>query len=75
MEIIIAILLIIGFIVATFFEIAIFSAPGVFIRWLFLGRKKSFTELYKDHVFLNFFLGLLVVLIIYIAIILVVKLF
>ena len=75
MEIIVAILLTVGFIIGTFFEITLLSAPGVFIRKLFLGRKKSFKELYKEHVFLNYFLGLLAVSILYIAIILVVKLF
>jgi hypothetical protein len=75
MEVIIALLVIAGFIIASFFEITIFSAPGVFIRRLFLKRKKSFKELYKEHVFLNYFLGLLVIFIIFIAIALVVKLF
>jgi hypothetical protein len=75
MEVIIALLVIAGFIIASFFEITIFSTPGVFIRRLFLKRKKSFKELYKEHVFLNYFLGLLVIFIIFIAIALVVKLF
>jgi len=74
MEIILALLITVGFIIASFFEITLLSAPGVFIRRLFLGRKKSFKELYKEHVFLNYFLGLFVVLMLYIAIILVVKL-
>jgi hypothetical protein len=75
MEIIIALLIAVGFIIAMFFGVALFSAPGAFIRWLFLGRKKSFKELYKEHVFLNYFLGLLAVLILFYATILAVKLF
>jgi len=57
MEIIIALLIAVGFIIAMFFGVALFSAPSAFIRWLFWGRKKSFKELYKEHVFLNYFWG------------------
>jgi len=75
MEIIIALLIAVGFIIAMFFGVMLPSAPGAFIRWLFLGRKKSFKELYKEHVFLNYFLGLLAVLILFYAAIFAVKLF
>ena len=75
MKIIIALLIAVGFIIAMFFGVTLLSAPGAFIRWLFLGRKKSFKELYKEHVFLNYFFGLLAVLILFYATILAVKLF
>ena len=75
MEITTALLLVVGFIIFMVFGFMLPSVPGAFIRWLFLGRKKSFKELYKEHVFLNYFLGLLAVLILFYAAILAVKLF
>jgi hypothetical protein len=75
MQIITALLIAVGFIIVIFFGFMLPSAPGAFIRWLFLGRKKSFKELYKEHVFLDYFLGLLAVLILFYAAILAVKLF
>jgi hypothetical protein len=75
MKIIIPLLIIAGFIIGIFFEITLLSVPGVFVRRLFLRQKKSFKELYKEHVFLNYFLGLLVILILSTVIVLIVKLF
>jgi hypothetical protein len=75
MEIITALLIAVGFIIFMIFGVMLPSAPGAFIRWLILGRKKSFKELYKEHVFLNYFLGLLAILILFYAAILAVKLF
>jgi len=75
MEVIVALFIAVGFIIGMFFGVTLFSVPGIFIRRLFLRRKKSFKELHKERVFLNYFLGLLVVLILYIATILAVKLF
>lgn len=74
MEVIVALLIAIGFIIGVFLDVALFSAPGVFIRRLFLGQKKPFKDLYKERVFLNFILGLITVLVLYIAIVLIVKL-
>jgi len=74
MEVIIALLIAIGFIIGMFFGVALFSAPGALIRRVFLGYKKPFKELYKERVFLNYFLGLLTVLVLYIAIVLIIKL-
>ena len=74
MEVIIALLIAIGFIIGMFLDVALFSAPGALIRRVFLGHKKPFKELYKERVFLNFILGLITVLILYIAIVLIVKL-
>ena len=74
MEIIFALLIIGGFAIGLFLNVALFSAPGAFVRRLFLGRKKSFIELYKERVFLNYFLGLLAFLILLIATSLAVKL-
>lgn len=74
MEVIIALLIAIVFIIGMFLDVALFSAPGALIRRLFLGHKKPFKELYKERIFLNFILGLITVLILYIAIVLIVKL-
>ena len=74
MEVIVALLIAIVFIVGMFLDVALFSAPGVLIRRVFLGHKKPFKELYKERVFLNFILGLITVLVLYIAIISIVKL-
>jgi hypothetical protein len=75
MEVIIALLISIVFIIGGFLEIAILSAPGAFIRRLFSGHKKPFKKLYKERIFLNYILGLITVLVLYITIVLVVKLF
>lgn len=74
MEVIVALLIAIGFIIGMFLDVALFSAPGALIRRVFLGHKKPFKELYKERVFLNFILGLITVLVLYIAIVLIVKL-
>ena len=74
MEVIIALLIPLLFIIGLFLDVALFSAPGAFIRKLFLERKKPFKELYKERIFLNYFLGLMSVLFLYIVIILIVKL-
>ena len=74
MEVIIALLIAIGFIVGMFLDIALFSAPGALIRRMFLGHKKPYKELYKERVFLNFFLGLLTALVLYVAVVVAVKL-
>jgi len=74
MEVIIALLIAIGFIIGMFLDVALFSAPGALIRRVFLGHKKPYKELYKERVFLNFILGLITVLVLYIAIVLIVKL-
>jgi uncharacterized membrane protein (DUF485 family) len=50
------------------------AAPGALIRRLFFGQKKPFKELYKERIRLNSFLGLITVLVLYVAIILIVKL-
>lgn len=34
--------------------------PGAFIRWLFLGKKKSFKEVLADEVYWNVTIGILV---------------
>ncbi len=75
MELIIILLIPLFFIIGEFLGVALLSVPGAFIRWLFLGRKKPFKELYKERVFLNYILGLVTVLVLYITIVLVVKLF
>jgi len=75
MEIIVALFIAIVFITGMFLDVALFSAPGALIRRLFLGRKKPFKELYKERVFLNYILGLITVLVLYITIVFVVKLF
>ncbi len=74
MEVIIALLIAIVFVVGLFLDVALFSAPGALIRRLFLGHKKPFKELYKERVFLNFVLGLIAILVLYIAVVLIVKL-
>jgi len=74
MEVIIALLISIVFIFGLFLDVALFSAPGALIRRMFLGHKKPFKELYKERRFLNFILGLITVLVLYIAIVLIVKL-
>jgi len=74
MEVIIALLIPLVFFIGEFLGVALFSALGAFIRRLFLGRKKPFKELYKERIKLNSFLGFLTVLVLYIAIILIVKL-
>ncbi len=74
MEIIIALLIPLVFIIGEFLGIALLAAPGALIRRLFLGQKKPFKELYKERIRLNSFLGLITVLVLYIAIILIVKL-
>jgi len=74
MEVIIALLIAIGFIIGMFLDVALFSAPGALIRRVFLGHKKPFKELYKERVFLNFILGLITVLVLYVVVVLVVKL-
>lgn len=75
MEIIVALLIGVLFIIGMFLDVALLSAPGALIRRLFLGRKKPFKELYKERVFMNFILGLVTVLVLYITIVLVIKLF
>ena len=75
MEIIVALLIAIVIITGMFLDVALLSAPGALIRRLFLGRKKPFKELYKERDFLNYILGLVTVLVLYITIVLVVKLF
>ncbi len=74
MELILILLIPLLFIIGEFLGIALLAAPGAFIRWLFLGRKKPFKELYKERIRLNSYLGLITVLGLYIAIVLVVKL-
>ena len=73
-EVILALVIVIVFIFSLFLGVAILSAPGVLVRWLFSGRKKPFKELYRERVFLNYFLGLITVLVLYIAVILIIKL-
>ena len=73
MEAIIALLIAIAFIVGMFLDVALFSAPGALFRRVFLGHKKPFKELYKERVFLNFILGLVAVLVLYVAVVLIVK--
>lgn len=75
MEVIVVLLIAIGFIIGVFLDVALFSAPGVLIRRLFLGHKKPFKELYKERRFLNFILGLVTLLVLYIAVVLIVKQF
>lgn len=75
MEALGAILIIIGFLFGSFLDVAILSTPGAFIRWMISGRKNSFKEFYKKRLFMNYFLGLTTVLVLYIVIILFVKLF
>ncbi len=75
MELILILLIPLLFIIGEFLGTALLSAPGAFIRWLFLGRKKPFKELYKERIRLNSYLGLITVLVLYVAIVLVVKLF
>ena len=73
MEVIVALLIAIGFIVGAFLDVALFSAPGALIRRLFLGHKKPFKELYRERRFLNFILGLVTVFVLYIVIILIIR--
>ena len=74
MEVIIALLIAIVFIIGMFLDVALFSAPGALFRRLFLGQKKPFKELYKERRFLNFILGLVTVLFLYIAVVLIIRL-
>jgi triphosphoribosyl-dephospho-CoA synthetase len=75
MEVIIALIIVAAFIIGSILEVSLISAPGAFIRRLFSRRKKSFKELYKEYTLLNYFLGFLVILILFVAIVLIVKLF
>ena len=74
MELIIALLAPLVFIIGLFLSVPLFSALGALIRRLFVGRKKTFKELYKERINVNSFLGFITVLVLYIVIILIVKL-
>jgi len=74
MEVIVVLLITIGFVIGGFLEVAILSAPGAFIRWLIMGRENSFKKFYRNRIFLNYFLGLILILVLYIIVTLAVKL-
>ncbi|HCX21683.1 MAG: hypothetical protein CMB80_28450 [Flammeovirgaceae bacterium] len=50
-----------GEIIATIFMDLIlhvlFGIPGAFVRWIFIGRKRSFKEIWNDDLFLNAGIG------------------
>jgi hypothetical protein len=54
------IVIVILFIIEGFFEVAILSIPGAFIRWMADGRKEAFSKYYKEKAKLNTILGILV---------------
>ncbi len=75
MELIIILLIPLVIIIAELLGVALLSVPGAFIRWIFSGRKKPFQEFLKEPIKINAYLGFITILVLYIAIVLVVKLF
>lgn len=69
------IIIIILFVLEGFFEVAILSLPGAFLRWIFDGRKRKFKEYYKERAILNTILGVILLAILFLIFVLLVKVF